>query len=161
MLDASSTHYARWRDNVLLTLRRYALSDHVLSNDTFVNVPAWDRMVMVVKSWLYDTISPELQDVTRQHGHTTRAAWLALENRFIGNQETCALHIDATFRSFVQGKHTVNDYCLKMKGFTDSLINLGIDILDHVLVLNVLRGLNKAFDHLHAIFTHTTRFPSF
>jgi hypothetical protein len=100
-------------------------------------------MVMVVKSWLYDTISPELQDVTRQHGHTARAAWLALENRF------------------VQGKHTVNDYCLKMKGFTDSLINLGIDILDHVLVLNVLRGLNKAFDHLHAIFTHTTCFPSF
>jgi hypothetical protein len=84
-----------------------------------------------------------------------------LENRFIGNQETRALHIDATFQSFVQGKLTMNDYCLKMKGFTDSLIDLGIDIPDHVLVLNVLCGLNKAFDHLHAIFTHTTPFPSF
>jgi hypothetical protein len=32
VLDVSSTHYARWRDNVLLTLRRYALADHVLSD---------------------------------------------------------------------------------------------------------------------------------
>jgi hypothetical protein len=52
-------------------------------------------MDMVVKSGLYDTISPELQDITRQRGHTTRAAWLTLGNRFIGNRETRALHIDA------------------------------------------------------------------
>jgi hypothetical protein len=62
VLDASSAHYARWRDNVLLTLWRYALSDHVLSDDTFVRVHAWDRMDMAVKSWLYGTISFELQD---------------------------------------------------------------------------------------------------
>jgi hypothetical protein len=60
VLDSSSTHYARWRDNVLLTLQRYAHSSHVLSNGTFVDVPAWDKMDMVVKSWLYGTISPEL-----------------------------------------------------------------------------------------------------
>jgi hypothetical protein len=62
VLDASSAHYARWRDNVLLTLWQYALSDHVLSDDTFVHVHAWDRMDMAVKSWLYGTISFELQD---------------------------------------------------------------------------------------------------
>jgi hypothetical protein len=60
ILDGSSAHYARWRENVLLTLRRYALSDHVLSDDSFVDVPAWDRMDMLVKSWLFGTISPEL-----------------------------------------------------------------------------------------------------
>jgi hypothetical protein len=36
------------------------LSDHVLSDTTFVNIPAWDRMDSVVKSWKYNTISPEL-----------------------------------------------------------------------------------------------------
>jgi hypothetical protein len=30
-----------------------------------------------------------------------RDAWLALENHFLGNRETRALHIDATFLSFV------------------------------------------------------------
>jgi hypothetical protein len=48
--------------------------------------------------------------VTRQNGHTSRDAWLALENQFIGNHETCALHIDATFRNFVQGNLNMNDY---------------------------------------------------
>jgi hypothetical protein len=78
-------------------------------------------------------------------------AWLALENHFLRNRETRTLHIDATFQSFVQGDLSINDYCQKMKGFTDSLADLGIDIIDHVLVLNVLHGLNKNFEHLHAI----------
>jgi hypothetical protein len=62
---------------------------------------------------------------------------------------------------FVQGDLNVNDYCPKMKGFAHSLIDLGIDIPDCVLILNILRGLNKNFDHLCAIFTHKMPFPSF
>jgi hypothetical protein len=90
-----------------------------------------------------------------------RDAWVALENHFLSNHETHALHIDATFRSFVQGDLSVNDYCRKMKGFTDSLADLSVDVTDRVLVLNVLRGLNKNFEHLRDIFTHATPFPSF
>jgi hypothetical protein len=86
-------------------------------------------------------------------------AWLALENHFLGNHETHALHIDATFQSFVQGDLSVNNYYRKMKAFTDSLTDL--DVTDHVLMLNVLRGLSKNFEHLRAIFTHATHFPSF
>jgi hypothetical protein len=48
-----------------------------------------------------------------------------------------------------------------MKGFDDSLADLGVDITDRVLVLNVLCGLNKNFKHLHTIFTHVTPFPLF
>jgi hypothetical protein len=113
VLDASSTHYAHWRDNVLLTLQQYALADRVLSDATFPDVPAWDRMDTVVQSWLYNTILPKLQDVTCQNGHTTRDAWLALEDQFISNRETRALHIDAAFRNFVQGDLNINEYCQK------------------------------------------------
>jgi hypothetical protein len=48
-----------------------------------------------------------------------------------------------------------------MKGFTDSLTDIRVDVTDCVLMLNVLCRLNKDFDHLCAIFTHTTPFPSF
>jgi hypothetical protein len=58
------------------------------------------------------------------------------------NRETHTLHIDATFRSFMQG-------------------DLSVDITDRVLVLNILRGLNKNFEHLHTIFMHATPFLSF
>jgi hypothetical protein len=110
-LDLSSTHYAWWHDNVLHTLRCYSLSNHVLLDTTYVGVLTWDRMDSVIKLWMWGTISPDLQDVTRQHGHTAHDAWLALENHFLSNRETCALHIDSTFWSFVQGDLSINDYC--------------------------------------------------
>jgi hypothetical protein len=66
ILDSSSAQYARSRENMLLTLRHYALANHVLSDDSFVDVPAWDRMDMLVKSWFFGTVSPALQDVTHQ-----------------------------------------------------------------------------------------------
>jgi hypothetical protein len=66
-----------------------------------VGIPARARMDIVVKSWIYDTISLGLQDVTRQRIHTARDAWLALENRFFGTCETHALHTDASFRNFI------------------------------------------------------------
>jgi hypothetical protein len=44
-----------------------------------------------------------------------RDARLALDNHFLGNCETRALHIDAIFWSFVQGNLNVNDYYRKMK----------------------------------------------
>jgi hypothetical protein len=84
-----------------------------------------------------------------------------LENHFLDNRETRALHINTTFGSFVQGDLSVNDYCQKMNGFTNSLANLDVDVTDRVLMLNVLCGLNKNFEHLCAIFTHATPFPSF
>jgi hypothetical protein len=115
----------------------------------------------IIKSWIYDTISPDLQDITQQRNHTAHDAWLALENHFLGNHETRALHIDATFQSFVQGDLSINGYYRKMKGFMDSLPDLGIDITDRVPMLNVLRVLNKNFKHLHTIFTHVMPFPSF
>jgi hypothetical protein len=62
-LDLSSAHYARWHDNVLLTLGRYSLSNHVLLYTTSVGVPAWDRMDNIIKSWIWGTISPDLQDI--------------------------------------------------------------------------------------------------
>jgi hypothetical protein len=84
-----------------------------------------------------------------------------LENHFLRNRKTYTLHIDSTFSSFIQGDLSVNDYCQKMKGFTDSLTDLGVDFTDHILVLNILRRLNKNFEYLRAIFTHVTPFPSF
>jgi hypothetical protein len=118
-------------------------------------------MDSIIKSWIWGTISPDLQDVSQQRGHMARGTWLALENHFLGNRKTRSLHIDATFRSFVQDDLSINDYCWKMKGFAESFSDLSINVIDRVLVLNILCGLNKNFKHLRAIFTHAMPFLSF
>jgi hypothetical protein len=68
-LDLSSMNYARWHDNVLLILGCYFLSDHVLLDTMYIGVLAWDQMDIVVKSWIWGTISPDQQDVTQQHDY--------------------------------------------------------------------------------------------
>jgi hypothetical protein len=47
-------HYARWRDNVLLTLGRYSLSlsDHMLLDTTYIGVSALHWMDSIIMSWI-------------------------------------------------------------------------------------------------------------
>ena len=73
LLDPTSSSYGRWRDQVLLALPRYALDDHAL-----VDLPieardvAWLRLDSVAMSWIFGTISLDLQDLVRTHGGTVR-----------------------------------------------------------------------------------------
>jgi hypothetical protein len=118
-------------------------------------------METVVLSWIFGTITDELQDIDKEHGVAARKFWHTIKHQFIDNSETCALHLDTTFRNFVQGDPSMSDYCRKMKSMADSLADLGCTVSDRNLVLNGLRGLNKRYDHLQPIITRSTPFPSF
>ena len=48
-----------------------------------------------------------------------------------------------------------------MKGMADSLGDLGWPVEEHILVLNVLRGLNNRYDHLRSWITRQEPFPTF
>jgi hypothetical protein len=82
---------------VLLTLRRFALADHVLDDIVAPPSLAWSLMDTVVLSWLHGTITVELQDIIHDQAHMGRQAWLALEEQFLGNRDAQALHLDAQF----------------------------------------------------------------
>jgi len=78
-------------------------------------------------------------------GGSARAAWLAIEAQFLGNQETRALHLDAQFRHFCQGDLSITDYYRKFKSMADDLADLVEPVTDRTLVLNGIRGLNENF----------------
>jgi hypothetical protein len=48
ILDATSSNYAWWHDNIMLALMIYALADHVKSDDAFPNDPRWTKMDAIV-----------------------------------------------------------------------------------------------------------------
>ena len=56
VLDPSSTNYARWRDQVMLTLEHYELDAHVLLDTPLANDPSWKWMDSVVVSWIFNTV---------------------------------------------------------------------------------------------------------
>ncbi|XP_025801768.1 uncharacterized protein LOC112881316 [Panicum hallii] len=162
LLDPASSSYSRWRDQVLLTLRRYALDDHVLVDSPLeARDVTWLRLDSVAMSWIFGTISLDLQDLVRTHGGTARQAWVALEGQFLGNAEYRALQLDATFRTFVQGDLSIGEYCRRMKSMADALHDLGDPVSDRVLVLNVLRDLSSTYDHLKCWITRQRPFPTF
>jgi hypothetical protein len=71
ILKPSSPDYKRWRNLVLLTLHRYALDDHVLSDiaDPFVH---WARLDSIMVTWILGTLSPEPHEIVRELTETAR-----------------------------------------------------------------------------------------
>ena len=147
--------------NLVLTLRRYALDDHVLIDASVAaQTPLWLRLDSVVLSWILLTISLDLHDLVR-NSLDARRAWLALEGQFLGNAEARALHLDASFRTFVQGDLSDGDFRRRMNGMADSLGDLGWPVEDRILVLNVLRGLSDRYAHLRTWIIRQRLFPTF
>jgi hypothetical protein len=162
VLDLQSSNYSKWRGHVLLTLGRFALQDHVLSDVARPTDPAWSRMDCVVVSWLFNTISSDLLDVIHEpKGVTARFAWLGLEQQFLNNRESRAMLLDAEFRTLVQGALSIDEYCCKMKSMDDTLADLGEPVQDRTLVLNLLRGLNERFQFMSQFITRQRPLPSF
>ena len=79
-------------------------------------------------SWIFETISLDIQDLVRTHGGTARQAWVTLEGQFLGNAEFRALQLDASFCTFEQGDLSVGEFCRRMKGMADALHDLGCPI---------------------------------
>ena len=161
VLDLASSTFTKWRGLFLITLGKYALSDHVLADAVYPDVPSWLRMDCLVLSWLFGTISAELHEIVYSPASTARHVWLALEQQFIGNKETRALYLDAEFRNFAQGDLSISDYCRKLKAMADALGDLGEPVHDRTLVLSVLRGLNAKFSYMAALLKRQKPFPSF
>jgi hypothetical protein len=160
VLEPSSPDYKRWRDLMLLMLHCYALDDHVLSDVVDLSI-YWARLDNIVVTWILDTLSPELHEIVREPTETARQAWLVIEAQFLDNSESRILQLDVRFRAFKQGDLRVSDYCRRMNGMADDLHALGETITDHHLVLNLLQGLNKRFDHIKIFIKRSQSFPSF
>jgi hypothetical protein len=160
VLDSSSTNYTCWRDLMEQALQRYALIKHI-TDDTPSKDPRWIRMDSVILNWISNSISANLHQVDRERGCTARHLWLTIENQFLGNHEQRTLHLDAAFRTFVQGDLSVNEYCRKFKAMADGMADLSAPVEDRILILNILRGLNQCFEHVGSIIRRYTPFLNF
>jgi hypothetical protein len=147
VLKLSSPDYKRWCDIVLLTLHRYAINDHVLSDVIDPSI-YWARLDSIVVTWILGTLSPELHEIVRESTRTARQAWLMIEAQFLDNSESHVLQLNVRFRSIKQGNLSVSDYYRQMKGMADDRRALGETVTNRHLILNLLEGMNKRFDHM-------------
>jgi hypothetical protein len=161
VLDIGAANYSKWCGLFLVTLGKYALSDHVLSDAAFPEHATWARMDCVVLTWLYGTIAADLLESVMQPDVTALQVWLCLEVQFLGHQEQRAMNLSAEFHNFVQGDLSANDYCRRLKSMADARTELGDPITDKQLVLAMLQGLNPRYENLQTILPLQRPFPSF
>jgi hypothetical protein len=137
VLEPSSPHYNQWHDLVLLTLCRYAINDHILSDVAHSSV-YWARLDNIVVTWILGTLSSKLHEIVREPSEIGRQAWLTIKAQFLNNSELCVLQLDARFLTFKQRDLSVSDYCCWMKGMANDLCTLGETITNRHHALNLL-----------------------
>lgn len=61
ILDQATNTYTKWRDMFIIVLDKYALTRHVLEDEAFPSRLAWVQADCFVLTWIYSTISGDLQ----------------------------------------------------------------------------------------------------
>jgi uncharacterized membrane protein YgcG len=160
-LDKSASNYHRWRTMFLVVLGKYNLQDHVLTDVAHPTRAAWKTMDCCIVTWIYCTTSNDLQHSLMLRSPAARAAWLYLQDEFLGQRESRTLLLEAEFRTFKQGDLNVTDYCRRLETMAASLSDFGDPIDDRQLVLTLLRGLNGKFKHMVSNLKMQWSFPTF
>nr|ABB47557.2 retrotransposon protein, putative, unclassified [Oryza sativa Japonica Group] len=103
VLDLGAVNYTKWCVLFLITLGKYALNDHILSDTSFPDRASWARMDRVVLTWLYGTIAADLLESVMQPAVTARVVWLCLEQIFLGHHEQRHDLVGALVLAMLQG----------------------------------------------------------
>jgi hypothetical protein len=110
----------------LTVLGKYALARHVLEDEAFPTHPAWLQVDCVVLTWIYSTVSGDLQQSLMMRQRLVRGAWCYLEDEFLGQKESRALLLETQFRNFRQNSLAITDYCRRLESMVVSLAELAI-----------------------------------
>ncbi|XP_068305030.1 uncharacterized protein [Pyrus communis] len=121
------------------------------------NLHQWDRCNSLVKTWLVNSISPELQSSVIYYDLAYQV-WEDLKERFSQTNNMQLYHIESAIHDCVQGAITVSSYFTKLKALWDerdaaiSLPDCDYNTLQHVLAfqqnqkaIKFLMGLNETF----------------
>ncbi|CAN6695299.1 unnamed protein product [Malus baccata var. baccata] len=117
----------------------------------------WDRCNSLVKTWLVNSISPELQSSVIYYDLAYQV-WEDLKERFSQTNNMQLYHIESAIHDCVQEAITVSSYFTKLKALWDerdaaiSLPDCDYNTLQHVLAfqqnqkaIKFLMGLNETF----------------
>ncbi|XP_040377929.1 uncharacterized protein LOC121055704 [Oryza brachyantha] len=161
ILDKVTNSYTKWRGMFLTVLGKYALAPHVLEDELHPDRPVWVQTDCVVLSWIFATVSSDLQQSLMLRQRRAREAWCYLEDEFLGQKESRAILLETQFRNLRQDSMTITDYCRKLETMAASLAEFGDPIGDRQLVFTLLRGLSGKFRHMVSILKLQRPFPSF
>lgn len=143
----------------------YELVDHIDDSHDPPNQvptdPSWQHLDLVVKLWLYGSISQSLITSAYSTKASARKVWLNLYALFHDNQELTTMQLENELHTITFGDLSIHDYCTKVKKLADLLEGLGEKVKDNHLVIHALNGLPSKFDSIAGVLRWSKSFPTF
>ncbi|XP_037492804.1 uncharacterized protein LOC119369917 [Jatropha curcas] len=100
-----------------------------------------------VLQWIYGTISVDLLNTILETDSTAQNAWDRLKGIFQDNKNSRALYLENQFSHVLLDDFpNISAYCQELKMLSDQLSNVGAPVSNQRLVLQLIAGLNEAYD---------------
>lgn len=103
--------------------------------------PKWVKIDLIIKLWLYDSISQNVLNSVLKDGQSAKDIWVSIENLFRSNKDSRAMQIKNELCNITIGDLSIATYFSKIKIISDQLENLGSKVPDKNLVMYTINGL--------------------
>ncbi|KAL2926401.1 Retrovirus-related Pol polyprotein from transposon TNT 1-94, partial [Bienertia sinuspersici] len=117
----------------------------------------WKRFDVVVKQWIYGTISIALCQTILSKGSIAQQTWDKLKSIFQNNKHIRAVYLDNQFTSLhLSNFPNVSAYYQQIKNIADQLANIYQPVRDQKMVLRLCAGLrNTDYDTMATMIQQT------
>ncbi|KAL3636010.1 hypothetical protein CASFOL_020557 [Castilleja foliolosa] len=150
-LEMESGQYNSWAELFRIHCRAFEVLGHIIPPKTPIEPPVdkalWSRLDAIVLQWIHGTISNDLLHTIITPDTTVARAWSALENIFQDNKNSQVVYLEHQFANTrIDNFSNVTAYCQSLKMLADQLANVGAPVTNQRLVLQLIAGLNEAYD---------------
>ncbi|XP_071741111.1 uncharacterized protein [Rutidosis leptorrhynchoides] len=178
-LEMDNSKYGAWSELFKIHCKAYNVIDHITpqptssstSTESTINTTntesattteSWDRLDVIVLQWIYGTVSIDLMETVMAKDSTALQVWDRLKGIFHDNEQTRAIHLQQRFSNIrLENFTNVSYYCQELKNISDQLNNVGSNLKDKQLVLQLIAGLNDAYHSIGTLLAFTKPLPSF
>nr|AOW44031.1 C66 [Mirabilis jalapa] len=156
VLDLKASNFKLWKRYFLLVITRLRLTGYLDGTIT----PASPIDLDWIQSWIFGSVSPSIAELLIDQD-TAAKMWSAIESLFHDNKKSRSMELDSKLRHTSKEDMSITDYCQVMKNIFDSLKDVDDQITEDSLVLQILKGLPREYNHVKTLLPMQTLFPSF
>jgi hypothetical protein len=142
-LDLSTGSYNQWRTHMELAVEEYGVLDHLTAPAPAAPDAEWRTVDLILKRWIYGSISRELTGMILDTTKTARQLYVALAEIFLNNRRHRAVHLTSDLHDQRQGSLGIAQYCARIKTIADALRDCDQAPTDDTLVTVLTRGLHE------------------
>ncbi|KAL9229238.1 hypothetical protein vseg_004725 [Gypsophila vaccaria] len=164
MLDGVKVNYSTWVKLFTLHARGYKVLPHIDgTKPPAADSPefdSWSEIDAHVLQWIYGSVSDDILLRILETKSTAYEAWVRLKNLYLNNKGSRAAALEHEFTNLTLEKaSSLDDYCQRLKDIATQLTDVGGQVDDQRLVLQLVRGLPSAYDTVGAYINQ--QLPSF